>query len=55
MVTGGVDAANCLSFFDRDLHLEIGLAPDAPPVERVIVEVTPPMQAILRDRGVDIA
>ena len=53
VVTAGVELANCLSFFDRDLHLEIGMKPDAPAIERVIVEVTPPMQAIMRDRGVD--
>jgi hypothetical protein len=38
---------------DRDTHIEIGLSPDAPPTERVIVEVTPRLRALLKQQGVD--
>src|SRR5205823_3955471 len=33
---------------DRDTHIEIGLSPSAPPIERVIVEVTPRLRAVMK-------
>jgi hypothetical protein len=53
VVTAGMELANCLSFFDRDVHLEIAARRDAPAIERLIAEVTPPMRRQLRSAGVD--
>ncbi len=40
----GVESANCLSGTRLDAHIEVALRPDAPPNDRVIVEITPPMR-----------
>lgn len=38
---------------DRDTHIELGLSPNVPETERVIVEVTPRLRAITKQNGVD--
>ena len=50
---GGVESANSFSFLRRDTHIEVGLRPDSPPRERVILEVTPPMMEWAKGRGMD--
>jgi len=49
----GPESANCLSGTRLDTHIEVALRPDAPPNERVIVEVTPPMRQLAGRRGDD--
>ena len=49
----GIEAANCFSPFKRDLHIEVALSPDAPPEERMILEVTPRMKDWAASRGWD--
>lgn len=49
----GPESANCLSGTRLDAHIELALRPDAPPIERVIVEVTPPMREWATSRGID--
>ena len=41
VVEGGIEAANCYSFDDRDVHIHVAPRPDAPRAEWVVVEVTP--------------
>jgi len=50
---GGVESTNGFSFFRRDTHIEVGLRPDSPPRERVILEVTPPMRDWAKGQGLD--
>lgn len=50
---GGVESANSFSLVRRDTHIEVGLSPDSPPRERVIVEVTPPLRDWAKARGMD--
>jgi len=40
----GPESANCFSPTRLDAHIEVALGPDAPPSQRLIVEVTPPMR-----------
>ena len=47
------ESANCFSSTRLDAHIEVALRPDAPPNERVIVEITPPMRDWAARRGVD--
>ena len=49
----GAESANCFSPGRRDAHIEIALRPDAPPHERVIVEITPPMRDWAAQQGLD--
>ena len=49
----GPESANCLSGTRLDAHIEVARRPDAPPTERVIVEVTPSMRDSASRRGVD--
>lgn len=49
----GIELANCLSLSRRDVHVELALRPDAPPRERVVLEVTPRMQDWARTQGLD--
>lgn len=49
----GPESANCLSGTRLDAHLEVARRPDAPPNERVILEVTPPMREWAASRGLD--
>ena len=51
--TGGIEAANCYSLTRRDTHIDVALRPDAPPQERVVVEVTPPMREWAKRQGLD--
>jgi hypothetical protein len=53
VLEAGAESANCFSGARRDVHLEVALRPDAPPNQRVIVEVTPPMHDWAAARGVD--
>ncbi|HJQ32398.1 MAG TPA: hypothetical protein VJ866_09470 [Pyrinomonadaceae bacterium] len=50
---GGVESANSFSLLRRDTHIEVGASPDAPPRERVILEVTPALRDWARGRGMD--
>ena len=50
---GGIEAANCYSLMRRDTHIHVAARPDAPPRERVVVEVTPRMREWAAGRGLD--
>ena len=50
---GAIEFANCLSFTDRDTHIDLALGPDAPITERMVLEVTPPMREWARQHGLD--
>ncbi len=47
------ESANCFSPARLDAHIEVALSADAAPIERVIVEVTPPMRAWAAGRHLD--
>jgi hypothetical protein len=49
----GPESSHCFSGTRLDAHIEVALRPDAPPNERVIVEVTPPMREWATSRGID--
>jgi len=49
----GTESANCFSGSRRDVHVEVGLRPDAAPNQRLIVEVTPAMRDWAATRGMD--
>jgi hypothetical protein len=38
---GGIEAANCYSYRDRDVHIHVAPRPEAPRTEWLVVEVTP--------------
>ena len=46
-----VESANC--FVRRDLHVDVAARPDAPPTERLVLEVTPRGRDAARLRGED--
>ena len=50
---GAIEFSNCLSFTDRDTHVDLALEPDAPPAKRMIVEIPPRMRAWARANGMD--
>jgi len=50
---GGIEAANCYSFDDRDVHIHVAPRPEAPRKEWVVVEVTPRAQRWAVERGLD--
>ncbi len=52
---GGKETCNCEATdpVDRDAHVELALATDAPPNQRVIVEVTPRFRLKELNQGVD--
>lgn len=50
---GSVESTNCYSFMRRDTHIEVALRLDAPPRERVILEVTPRMRDRAKGQGRD--
>jgi hypothetical protein len=52
---GGKETCNCHATDpdDRDTHIEVALTPDAPEIERVIVEVTPRLRVQMREHGID--
>ncbi len=49
----GPESVHCFSGTRVDAHIEVALRPDAPPNQRVIVEVTPRMRDWARTRGLD--
>jgi len=52
---GGVETCNCKAKdpIDRDTHIELGFAIDAPKTQRVIVEVTPRIRAQMKEMDKD--
>jgi hypothetical protein len=48
---GGTESCNCDTPIkdEKDTHIELGLAPDVPETQRVIIEVTPRMRMIMGD------
>ncbi|HEY7427231.1 MAG TPA: hypothetical protein VH682_23555 [Gemmataceae bacterium] len=52
---GGKETCNCraTAAIDRDSHIELALAKDAPEIQRVIVEVTPRLRAQMKAKKVD--
>ena len=53
VVEGGVEAANCYSYRERDTHIHVAPRADAPRIEWVVVEVTPRARERARARGLD--
>lgn len=49
----GVEAANCFSPDRRDTHIDVARSPEAPPRERVVVEVTPRLREWAEGQGYD--
>jgi hypothetical protein len=41
VVEGGMEAANCFSYHQRDVHIHIALRPNGPRTECFVLEVTP--------------
>jgi hypothetical protein len=50
---GASETANCFSLTERDTHIDLALKPDAPPGERIILEVSPRMRAWAGKQGLD--
>ena len=50
---GGIELANCYSPCRRDIHIDVALRRDAPPGERMVVEVTPYFERLNASQGVD--
>jgi hypothetical protein len=55
VVEAGVESANCFSPRRRDVHIELARQAGAPPTERLIAEVTPPMRDAMSRQNVDWA
>ena len=53
VVEGGVEAANCYSSRERDVHIHVASRVDAPKREWLVVEVTPRMREWARGLGRD--
>ena len=53
IVEANAEAANCFSLTRRDAHIEVALRADAPPRERVVVEVTPRLREWAKREGFD--
>jgi hypothetical protein len=53
VVEGGVEAANCYSYRERDTHVHVAPRADAPRAEWVVAEVTPRARERARARGQD--
>jgi hypothetical protein len=53
VVNGGIEAANCYSYRERDVHIHVALRADAPRREWMVVEVTPRMRWRAAERGAD--
>ena len=53
VVGGGVEAANCYSYRERDTHIHVAPRADAPRAEWVVLEVTPRVRARARAKGLD--
>lgn len=52
IANGPLELSNCYLPCSRDIHLHIGLRPDAPPREQLVLEITPRMQEWARRQGV---
>jgi hypothetical protein len=50
---GSIESANCYSLLQRDTHIGVALSKDAPPRERVELEVTPRMRQWAKGQGWD--
>ena|SRR5438067_712229 len=52
---GGWEAVNCFARdpAHRDTHIDLAMSPNAPPVARVVAEVTPRWRDAMREQGVD--
>lgn len=53
LANGPIELTNCYVPCSRDIHIHIGLRPDAPPREQVVVEITPRLQEWARGQGRD--
>jgi hypothetical protein len=53
VVEGGIEAANCYSYRQRDVHIHVAPRADAPRREWMVVEVTPRMRWRAAERGGD--
>jgi hypothetical protein len=53
IANGPIELTNCSWPGSRDIHIHIGLRPDAPPRELLVLEVTPRMREWARRQGWD--
>lgn len=53
LASGPIELTNCYVPCRRDIHIHIGLRPDAPPREQVVLEITPRMQQWVNGQGRD--
>src|ERR1044071_7368822 len=53
VVSGGVEAANCYSYRERDVHIHVAPRPGAPRTEWLVVEATPRARRSAAERGLD--
>lgn len=53
VVEGGMEAANCFSYRERDLHIHVAAHPDAPRGKWLVLEVTPRTRRRAVERGAD--
>lgn len=53
VVGGGVEAANCYSYRERDVHIHVAARADAPRTEWLVMEVTPRTRLRAAGRGRD--
>ncbi len=51
VANGPFELTNCYVPGSHDIHIHIGLRPDAPPREQVVLEITPRMQEWARRQG----
>lgn len=50
---GGIEAANCYSYRERDVHIHVAASPGAPRTEWLVVEVTPRVRRRAAELGLD--
>jgi hypothetical protein len=50
---GPIELSNCYVPCSRDIHIHVGLRPDAPPREQVVLEITSRMLEWARHQGLD--
>jgi len=53
VANGPLELTNCSLPCSRDIHVHVGLRPDAPPREQVVLEVTPRVAEWARQQGWD--
>ena len=53
LASGPLELTNCWVPCSRDIHIHVGLRPDTPPREQVVLEVTPRMQDWARQQAWD--